>query len=77
MCRDDRVFTDVMLAIKSEFVDLMQERKKNHEFRPYKLRPTVHRMWLYESSPRCAVRCVRDAPIVGPTTVIDPRLLMA
>ncbi|KAH9843716.1 uncharacterized protein C8Q71DRAFT_697403, partial [Rhodofomes roseus] len=54
----ERIYTDVVLAIKSEFVEWIRERRKNHEFRSYKLRSTVQRLWLYESSPRCAIRFV-------------------
>ncbi|KAH9918137.1 uncharacterized protein B0H18DRAFT_883034 [Fomitopsis serialis] len=54
----DRVFTDVVLTIKSEYVVLIRERRKNHEFRSYKLRPSVQRLWLYESAPRCAIQYV-------------------
>lgn len=51
----ERVWTDVILAIKPMYSALIQTREKNHEFREYKLRPDVMRLWLYESAPTCAI----------------------
>ncbi|PGG95082.1 hypothetical protein AJ80_10024 [Polytolypa hystricis UAMH7299] len=39
-----------ILAIKPDFVKLIVQSAKNHEFRKYKL-AEVQRLWLYESSP--------------------------
>ena len=54
--RNERIFSDVLLSIKPEFMRLIAEKKKNHEYRKYKLRATVQRLWFYETSPTCAVR---------------------
>ena len=51
----DRVYSDVILCIKPEFTQLIAERKKNHEYRKYKLKETVVRLWLYETAPTSAI----------------------
>ncbi|KXN88613.1 hypothetical protein AN958_06877 [Leucoagaricus sp. SymC.cos] len=50
--------TDVCLGIKSEFASLIREGTKNHEYRRYKLRDTVKRLWLYEVTPVMAITTV-------------------
>ncbi|CDO72591.1 hypothetical protein BN946_scf184985.g10 [Trametes cinnabarina] len=52
---EDRVLTDVVLSIKPEFTKLISERKKNHEYRKYKLKESVDRLWLYETAPTSAI----------------------
>jgi hypothetical protein len=51
----ERVFTDVLLSIRPEFTDLIAKREKNHEYRVYKLRDTVVRIWLYTTAPVGAI----------------------
>jgi hypothetical protein len=55
---NERVFTDVLLTIKPEFAKMILKREKNYEFRNYQLRPTVERLWLYESAPTSAITYV-------------------
>jgi len=45
------VHTDIVLAIKPEFAEAIRTKKKNHEYRKYKIEPTVIRFWLYETEP--------------------------
>lgn len=45
----DRVQTDVILAIKPVHLDHIISRRKNHEYRTYRLRDGVERLWLYET----------------------------
>src|ERR1700691_4903340 len=54
----ERVYTDAVLPIKQEFMDLIAAGKKNHEYRAYKMRETVERIWLYTTTPTCAVTYV-------------------
>ncbi len=56
---DDRSLEDVMLCIKPEFTKLIAERKKNHEYRKYKLKDSVKHLWLYETAPTSAITYVR------------------
>ncbi|KAK3297266.1 uncharacterized protein B0H64DRAFT_121754 [Chaetomium fimeti] len=46
---DDRVESDVLLAIKPEHLANISSQKKNHEYRKYRLRDGVERLWLYET----------------------------
>ncbi|OBZ69459.1 hypothetical protein A0H81_10122 [Grifola frondosa] len=55
---EDRVYTDALLTIKPEFADLISKREKNYEYRKYQLRPTVERLWLYETAPTSALTYV-------------------
>ncbi|KAF2801559.1 uncharacterized protein BDZ99DRAFT_469562 [Mytilinidion resinicola] len=45
----DRVLTDVLLAIKPVHLANIASRQKNHEYRKYRLRDAVTRLWLYET----------------------------
>ncbi|KAJ0163210.1 hypothetical protein CTA2_3343 [Colletotrichum tanaceti] len=45
----DRVTTDVLLAIKPVHLANIITRQKNHEYRKYRLRDEVTRLWLYET----------------------------
>ena len=46
----DRVTTDVLLAIKPTHLANIARRQKNHEYRKYRLRDGISRLWLYETS---------------------------
>ena len=59
----ERVYTDAILPIKLEFTELIVARKKNHEYRSYKVRETVQRIWLYTTGATGAITCV---PILSP-----------
>jgi hypothetical protein len=69
----ERVYTDAVLPIKQEFMDLIAAGKKNHEYRAYKMRETVERIWLYTTTPTCAVThvMVTSRPKI-PGQVCDP-----
>lgn len=45
----DRVLTDVLLAIKPVHLANIISQQKNHEYRKYRLRDEVTRLWLYET----------------------------
>jgi len=45
----NRVLTDVLLAIKPTHLANIIIRQKNHEYRKYRLRDGVERLWLYET----------------------------
>ncbi|KDQ54799.1 hypothetical protein JAAARDRAFT_71603 [Jaapia argillacea MUCL 33604] len=56
--KQERVETDVIISIKPEFAHLISTREKNHEYRKYKLKDSVERMWFYETAPTSAIRYV-------------------
>ncbi|PWI74197.1 PUA-like domain protein [Purpureocillium lilacinum] len=45
----DRVQTDVLLAIQPAHLNNILTRQKNHDYRKYRLRDGVERLWLYET----------------------------
>ncbi|KAM5537875.1 hypothetical protein V8D89_008351 [Ganoderma adspersum] len=70
---DDRSLENVVLCIKPEFTKLIAQRKKNHEYRKYKLKDSVKHLWLYETAPTSAITYVMSTttPKV-PGEVNDP-----
>ncbi|KAN0074850.1 hypothetical protein V8E54_007461 [Elaphomyces granulatus] len=50
----DRISHRAILAIKPEFVKLIAQREKNHEYRNYKL-TNVTRLLLYETAPKSMI----------------------
>ncbi|KAK0718711.1 hypothetical protein B0T21DRAFT_351517 [Apiosordaria backusii] len=46
---DHRIKTDVLIAIKPIHLANIVSQKKNHEYRKYRLRDEVVRLWLYET----------------------------
>jgi len=51
----ERIYTDAILSIKPEFIELIAAREKNHEYRGYKMRDTVIQIWLYTTTPISAI----------------------
>jgi hypothetical protein len=45
----ERVDTDVLLAIKPVHLANIASQQKNHEYRKYRLRDGITRMWFYET----------------------------
>ena len=68
---DGRSTTDVLLTIKPEFTKLIAQRKKNHEYRKYKLKESVCRLWLYETAPTSAITCVVSSLLVLSVYALD------
>ncbi|KAG0641187.1 hypothetical protein HOY80DRAFT_902669 [Tuber brumale] len=54
----ERTDTDVIFAIKPEFMELIAKREKNYEYRKYQLKDTVTRIWLYTTTPTSAISYV-------------------
>ncbi|KAL2129787.1 hypothetical protein VTI74DRAFT_7301 [Chaetomium olivicolor] len=48
--KTDRVSTDVLLAIKQVHLANIASQKKNHEYRKYRLKDGVVRLWFYETA---------------------------
>lgn len=47
--------TDVIMAIRPEFMSLIVRRQKNYDYRKYKLKTTITRIWFYEIEPINAI----------------------
>lgn len=62
----DRMLTDVLLAIRPGHLANLVSRQKNHEYRKYRLRDGVTRLWFYETSDggggRASITCVTFYP---------------
>lgn len=63
----DRVDTDVLLAIQPVHLANIASRQKNHEYRKYRLRDGVERLWFYETrgdagEGRAAITCAPFSP---------------
>jgi hypothetical protein len=54
----DKQVSDVVVYIRPEFVPLIHNRTKNHEFRKYKLDCSVKRLWLFETGLHGAITTV-------------------
>lgn len=58
----NRIHTDVLLSIKPEHLTNIANRRKNHEYRKYKLAEGVSRLWFYETRDggrgRASITCV-------------------
>ena len=52
--------TDVVMSIKPVHVERIKIGVKNHEFRKYVPSRGVDRLWIYTSSPVCALEYVAD-----------------
>ncbi|KAI1081019.1 hypothetical protein F5B20DRAFT_579848 [Whalleya microplaca] len=47
---DNRVLTDVLLAIKAVHLASIVSKQKNHEYRKCRLQDGVERLWFYETA---------------------------
>src|SRR6202142_53322 len=54
----NELISDVVVYIRLEFVPLIYNRTKNHEFRKYKFDTSVTRLWLFETGLQGAITTV-------------------
>ncbi|KAK1767589.1 hypothetical protein QBC33DRAFT_472278 [Phialemonium atrogriseum] len=70
---DDRVLSDVLLAIKPVHLANIASRQKNHEYRKYRLRDEVTRLWLYETRGGGEGRaCITHIAVIPPSVRRTP-----
>lgn len=66
----DRMLTDVLLSIKPLYLANVASRQKNHEYRKYRLRDGVTRLWFYETGDggrgRASITCVNFSLSTSP-----------
>ncbi|KAJ9132170.1 hypothetical protein NKR23_g11380 [Pleurostoma richardsiae] len=48
--------SDIILSIHPEHVEKIVAGTKDHEFRNYRLAPTIRRVWIYVTRPACELR---------------------
>lgn len=51
---------DIFLSIKPKFADLIASREKTYEFRRYKPKDTIKRIWLYVTSPNSELKYIAE-----------------
>lgn len=51
---------DIVVSIYPKFTDLIRTGEKNYEFRKYVPKRGVDRIWIYSSSPVCALEYVAE-----------------
>ena len=52
--------TDVVVSIYPKFTNLIKTGEKNYEFRKYVPKRGVNRLWIYSSSPICALEYMAE-----------------
>lgn len=51
----DSVRRDAILAMQEPFMQQIVSGQKNHEFRRYRINPTVERVWFYRTAPHLSI----------------------
>ncbi|KAF5710898.1 hypothetical protein FMUND_9249 [Fusarium mundagurra] len=67
-----RVLTDVLLAIKPEHLANIASQEKNHEYRKYRLKDGVSRLWLYETAGGGGRSSITHIAVIPPNTRREP-----
>ncbi|KAG8676483.1 hypothetical protein FPOAC2_02578 [Fusarium poae] len=67
-----RSSTDVLLAIKQQHLANIISREKNHEYRKYRLKDGVSRLWLYETGDGGGSSSITHIAIIPPNTRHEP-----
>ncbi|KAF4949155.1 hypothetical protein FSARC_13573 [Fusarium sarcochroum] len=70
--RSERVATDVLLSIKPVHLANIVSREKNHEYRKYRLKDGVSRLWLYETGGGGGRSSITHIAVIPPTTRHEP-----
>ncbi|KAJ5980601.1 hypothetical protein N7481_007899 [Penicillium waksmanii] len=69
----DRVLTDVLMAIRPVHLGNIISQQKNHEYRKYRLRDGVRRLWFYETSDGGQGQAsITHIAVIPPTTRHEP-----
>ncbi|KAK2762746.1 hypothetical protein FQN54_000920 [Arachnomyces sp. PD_36] len=50
-----RLETDVILPMQDPYMDQIIDGTKNYEFRKYRLKPSVKRIWFYRTAPHSSI----------------------
>ncbi len=51
---------EIFISLKPEFIELIKERKKTHEFRSYRPKKDISRLWIYITVPVASLKYVVD-----------------
>lgn len=61
--------TDVILAMQEPYMQQIVDGKKNYEFRKYRLKPSVKRIWFYRTAPYSSIEYICE---IEPAATRDP-----
>jgi predicted transcriptional regulator len=63
---------EIFLSIKPKFVNLIYMKEKNYEFRNYKPKNLISKIWIYTSSPVCELQFMIDVeePVEFPNKIL-------
>ncbi|KAK0649277.1 PUA-like domain-containing protein [Cercophora newfieldiana] len=62
--------TDVILPMQDPYMDHIVNGTKNYEFRKYRMKPSVKRIWFYRTAPHSAITHISD---ILPARTRDPQ----
>jgi hypothetical protein len=66
--------SDIFISLHPPHVRSIRKRTKDHEFRKWSIPPTVHRLWIYETTPTSKVQyMVAISPAKHPGEIEDER----
>ncbi|KAJ4128867.1 hypothetical protein NW768_007389 [Fusarium equiseti] len=68
----ESIKTDVLLAIKHEHLANIISRKKNHEYRKYRLKDGVCRLWFYETADGGGSSSITHIAVIPPDIRHEP-----
>jgi len=52
--------TDVILAMREPYMQQIIEGKKTYEFRKYRLKPSIQRIWFYHTAPYSSLQYIAE-----------------
>ncbi|KAF4983794.1 hypothetical protein FZEAL_878 [Fusarium zealandicum] len=68
----DRVLSDVLLSIKPGHFANIVGRQKNHEYRKYRLKDCIGRLWLYETGGGSGRSSIPHIAVIPPSVRHTP-----
>ncbi|RMF94786.1 MAG: hypothetical protein D6734_06950 [Candidatus Schekmanbacteria bacterium] len=51
---------EIFISLKPQFSELIRQRKKTHEFRKYRPRHEIKRLWIYVTHPVSALKYIAE-----------------
>lgn len=69
-----RLNTDVILPMQDPYMDQIIDGTKNYEFRKYRLKPSVKRIWFYRTAPHSSITHVCEILPAQTRNTGDPPL---
>jgi predicted transcriptional regulator len=67
-------YSDVILPMQDPYITQIVDGRKNYEFRKYRLRPSVKRIWFYRTAPHSSITHVCETLSARTRNSGDPPL---